>query len=125
LGLAAPGRSGWGSITKSWDVAERCDVTVRALDGLVDQSGRTDRVAFLKIDVEGYEFAMVDGALGVLGDHRPLVYCEFNDVLLKDAGRSSAELLDRFADLGYRPHEAEERPEGLEGRVVNLLLTPS
>jgi FkbM family methyltransferase len=126
LGMPPPGRSGWGSITKSWDVATRFSVRVRPLDALVDEAGDDQRVRFVKIDVEGFEPEVVAGAAGVLGEHRPLVFCEFNDVLLRDRGTSSSELLAVFDDLGYRPVEpSEATADLLADRVVNLLLAPA
>lgn len=125
LGMPPPGRSGWGSITKSWDIADRLDVPMRPLDHVVERAARGgDRVRLIKVDVEGFEFEVLQGAGGLLGEHRPLVFCEFNDVLLRDRGRSSEELLERFDDLGYRPAGQGAVPRRLANRVVNLLLTP-
>ncbi len=127
LGMPPPGRSGWGSITKSWDVASHVDVEVRTLDALVASQGRPgETVRLLKIDVEGFEPEVVEGASMVLRQHRPDVYCEFNDVLLRDRGRSSRELLDLFAELSYAPVDTNAAaPALLSNRVVNLLLAPT
>lgn len=126
IGLPPPGRSGWGSITKSWDVAGRLEVPVRPLDAVVGAAGGDRRISFLKIDVEGFEPEVLEGARQVLAEHRPDVFCEFNDVLLRDRGSSSQLLLDQFATLGYRPAGGERAPSlarNLANRVVNLLLT--
>lgn len=125
IGMPPPGRSGWGSITKSWDISERCEVQVTRLDQLVARAGDSDRrVKLFKIDVEGYEFEVVDGAVDLLREHRPFVYCEFNDVLLRDRGRSAGELITRFAEAGYQPSEPVAA-DALTNRVVNVLLVPS
>lgn len=127
MGMPPPGRSGWGSITKSWDVAERLPVQVRPLDALVsDGAPDGQQVRFVKIDVEGFEPEVLQGAASMLTEHRPLVFCEFNDILLRDRGRSSADLLALFADLGYRPAEDDAvMTDRLADRVVNLLLAAS
>jgi hypothetical protein len=55
-----------------------------------------------------------------------MVYCEFNDVILRDAGSSSDELLAAFAALGYRPAPAWRRTATrLAGRNVDLLMVPA
>lgn len=125
IGMPPAERSGWGSITKSWNISHRQEVPVDRLDHLVEAADEAQRrVRFLKIDVEGYEFEVVEGAAAVLSDHRPAVYCEFNDILLRDRGRSSAELLALFADLGYQPVDGQSA-SNLRNRVENLLLQPS
>lgn len=126
MGMPPPGRSGWGSVTKSWDVETRFEVPVRPLDALVaSAAGIGAPLRFVKIDVEGFEPEVVEGAAGVLRDHRPMVFCEFNDVLLRDRGRSSAELLSLFGDLGYHPADEVAAAEHMSNRVVNLLLSPT
>ena len=103
------------------------DVAIRPLDGIVADAGSDgSQVRFLKIDVEGFEPEVVEGAGAILREHRPRVFCEFNDILLRDRGRSSSELLALFAAVGYQPaDERQAAPEHLANRVVNLLLLPS
>lgn len=124
IGLPPPGHSGWASITKSFGVADHATVEVETLDRLAEASAPTDRpLRLLKIDVEGYEFEVLAGAKAVIEAHHPLIYCEFNDILLRDRGRSSLELLATLAELGYRPSAIHAAlVERLPGRVVNLLL---
>jgi FkbM family methyltransferase len=127
LGLPAGGHgSGWGSITKSFGIGERCDVPVQTVDALVaGEQGSGRRLTFVKLDVEGYEFEVLEGAGGALGEHKPVVYCEFNGTLLEDRGRSSNDLLDAFADIGYQPAASSKADAANLGtRVVDVLLEP-
>lgn len=117
--LPQGGGSAYASFTKSYGTEGEIDVPVWRLDDLVFDAGYSQPVAFLKIDVEGFEFQVLEGAERTLREMRPLVYCEFNDVLLRDAGASSVQLLRRFADLGYFPVGA---PAELDGKVIDLLL---
>jgi FkbM family methyltransferase len=126
LRTAGPTGGAYASLTASWIDEGRVDVATRTLDGLVAEhehrlAGR--RLAFLKIDAEGAELEILDGAAETLARHRPVVFCEFNDVVLRDAGRSSAELLQRFRSLGYDPAPGWSAAAGrLEGAVVDILL---
>jgi FkbM family methyltransferase len=125
IGLAGPGGSGYASFTASWISAGRLDVRVERLDDLVASVDEPRPLRLVKLDVEGYERHVLEGAAGTLRVHRPLVYCEFNDVILRDAGSSSVELLATFDDLGYGVAPAWRRTaEDLTGRNVDLLLTP-
>jgi len=76
--------------------------------------------------VEGFEPQVLEGAAETLGAMRPAVMCEFNDIVLKDAGSSSAELLAIFERLGYRPSvECQAASTDMAGKVVDLLLRPA
>jgi FkbM family methyltransferase len=54
---------------------------------------------FLKIDVEGYEHAVLEGALGLIRDGRPMVLFE---ALSDDARNTTVELLSRASEGNYR-----------------------
>jgi FkbM family methyltransferase len=124
LRLPQEGHSGWGSFTASWNQAGEVVVATTTLDQLVaDQGADQSGLRLVKIDVEGAEFDVLDGGSQTWRDHRPYLYVEFNDPLMRDAGRSSIELLSACADLGYAP--VTEVPTGsLDGSVVDLLLAP-
>jgi FkbM family methyltransferase len=121
--LPMSGNSNWASITKSWDSDRGVEVQAWRLDDLV-QRERVDRpISLLKIDVEGFEPQVLEGAVNTLREMKPAVFCEFNDILLRDAGSSSGRLLAAFAELGYRPADGWVRQaRKLTGRLVDLLL---
>lgn len=113
----ATGTSGHSSFTASWNTAATVPVATRVLDDIVPHS---TRVGFIKLDLEGAESLMLDGAKRIMTSDRPLVFCEFNDIVLRDAGSSSNELLCKFKGLGYAP--AHRYPHG-DG-ITDLLLIP-
>lgn len=113
----ATGTSAYASLTASWNTAGTVSVATRVLDDLVPHD---KRVGFVKLDVEGAESLLLDGASRIMTSDRPVVFCEFNDIVLRDAGSSASELLTKFADLGYAP--AAEYPQG-EG-ISDFLLVP-
>ncbi len=123
LRLPEGGDSAFASFAKSSGMAGAITVTTWALDDLVyapgTDAGEGRRVAFLKLDVEGYEPQALLGAERTLRETKPLVYCELNDILLCEAGSSSSDLLRQFAALGYTP--AGPLPP-LAGQVVDMLL---
>jgi Methyltransferase FkbM domain len=105
--------------------APRPKVPVQSLDSLVAEHGSEGRLVLIKIDVEGYESQVLAGATETLARFRPLLYVEFNDQILRDAGSSSIELLGRFLDSGYRVVDgAGPAAARLHMRVVDPLLEP-
>lgn len=76
-------------------VAER--VPMRTLDDLVNEHKLSPSV--IKIDVEGAEALVLEGARNVLLQHRPKIVCEFSKAMLgKDCGR----VLRILAECGYK-----------------------
>jgi FkbM family methyltransferase len=115
--------SGWASFTASWITGERLTVPTWKLDDLVRQKSAERRLSLVKIDVEGFEFEALAGATGTISTHHPLLFCEFNDPLLRDRGSSSLELLDASRSMGYEPVEGWlDEAQSMEGRKCDLLL---
>jgi FkbM family methyltransferase len=78
-------------------------------------------VAFVKIDVEGHELKVLEGALDTLRRNQPIVLIE-----IKRANRDAAFAL--FADLGYAPWRLHagglERIHDLEEEGENFVFRP-
>lgn len=118
-----PGGSGFGSFVAPWMEGGYIEVPTRPLDELVE-STITDRpLRFIKMDVEGFEAELLQGARKTLTTWKPMVVCEFHDPLLRAAGSSSEGLLSLFAEYGFHPREPFGRPPGsLDDKVVDMLL---
>lgn len=65
----------------------RSEVTVRSLDSL-----QLERMDLVKIDVEGYEGAVLEGALGTLARCQPTIFLELHPRLL--TGHTHTEILE-------------------------------
>jgi FkbM family methyltransferase len=75
-----------------------------ALDDIVDGP-----IGFLKMDVEGAEGRVVEGAARLIERDRPIVTTELKDEMLRRVSRSSvAEYLGFFERLGYEPTVLEK-----------------
>jgi FkbM family methyltransferase len=101
-------------------------VDVMSLDEFARGLGRLD---LLKVDVEGSETAVLQGARESLRRFRPIIVIEAYDPALRQLGTSAAELLQLLRDSGYelRVFGPAGRPEPLIGDEltgVNLLCLP-
>ncbi len=100
-----------------------------------------DRVSVVKIDVEGAEAIVIDGATATIERHRPIFVMEFSkEMTTRVSARSPQEHLARFVDWGYSiavidrstgeplPVDSVDRLLDDWGdflRIEDLLLTPS
>jgi FkbM family methyltransferase len=75
----------------------------RALD-----SYEFNDVVFIKMDVQGYESFVFDGAKETIKKHRPYLFVEFEDHLLKEQGSSENELKAKIESLGYVVKQFQE-----------------
>jgi FkbM family methyltransferase len=64
------------------------------------------KVDLLKIDVEGFEDAVLQGSADVIQRDRPVLFIEVYDANLKENGSSARMLADRIAGWGYTVREA-------------------
>ncbi len=68
----------------------------------IDDFIRDRNIGLLKIDVEGYEFKAILGALETVKRCRPMVISEFSPAALEDScGATGREYLELFTGLGY------------------------
>lgn len=89
-------------------------VKVQRLDALLEQlpdAGRS--IAVIKIDVEGFEEAVVKGLTGYLDKgHRPAIWCEVRGPSSARAPDSHRKVTDCLSVYGYQPFDGETWPPG-------------
>ncbi len=80
----------------------------------------------VKIDVEGYELAVLRGAQATLGRYRPPLFLELHPQRLRELGGSVEEVVGLLAGLGYAFRSPAGAPLGrreVEGReAVSRIL---
>lgn len=75
------------------------EVSVHTLDHV---RSRLDRpIEFVKCDVEGFELDVFQGSRRVLSEDRPVVLCEVEERHASRYGRTVADVMDLFHELGY------------------------
>jgi hypothetical protein len=79
-----------------------------------------DQYYVLKIDVEGAELAVLQGAQATLQKHRPIVFCEVlhahSEEMLTRSAKHKAAMLKLLSAHDYRLHYCET----VEGRLTSL-----
>lgn len=94
------------------------------LDALVGRHGL--RPGFIKVDTEGAEMLVFQGALETLREFRPVILSEVDDRLLRANGTSAMEVVALLQGEGYRvldPYSAEHRLVTQEQLETPYVLT--
>jgi FkbM family methyltransferase len=74
--------------------------SVRQLDNLLKEMG-IQSVDVIKMDVEGAEFSVLQGAQSILKNCHPLLLLELSDQALQNQGSSAAAVLKFLRQMGY------------------------
>lgn len=84
-----------------------CDVTTAPLDAVLGIDA--GRVRFVKVDVEGAEWPVLQGMRELLRNGAPglEVFVELTPKSLRDCGRSADDVLVMFAAFGFLPYAIE------------------
>lgn len=95
--------SGWGTLTnvRVLGTGEQIAVNAISLDDWSLQT-RIDKVSLVKIDAEGSEASIVQGACKFLQRTKPSVIFEVNETVLMQGGRAPQELVQTFSECGYK-----------------------
>lgn len=70
-----------------------------------------DKVNWMKIDIEGYEYEFLKGALQTIAHFKPYIYIEICDLHLKHFKSSASALIKLLEEIGYVVIHAELKRE--------------
>ena len=70
-------------------------VPIRKIDDLAELKVLENRVSGIKIDVENYEYNVLEGARNLLLEHKPLIYAELWE------NQNRADCMKLLTDIGY------------------------
>ncbi len=65
-------------------------------------------IDMIKIDVEGAEIDVINGAIGVLAHHKPIVITELSDHLQQARGQTCTEFKELMQKYGYTPYSIND-----------------
>lgn len=98
-------------------------VAVVSLDDALAQID-TGHISFIKIDVEGGEFAVLRGAVATIDRHRPSILCEI-DAREGRFGAAQSDLVEFFRLRDYIPRRVNDLRElSFENMEKNTVFTP-
>ena len=110
----------WSRIAMSNETAT-VKVQIQTLDSFIKEH-KIAHVDYLRMDVEGYEFAIIQGARKTIERDRPDMFIEVHRDRLADYGHSQLEFMEMMANYGYYIRKSYiSAMEGPEGKVSELL----
>ena len=62
-------------------------------------------IDFIKIDVEGHELELIEGAIQTIQKYRPVIYCEVHSHRSMNDYYRRRKIIGFFEDLGYKFHD--------------------
>ncbi len=98
--MATPAYNSGGSTVRFREINESAPVQMTTLDSIEIEAERID---VMKVDIEGAEPLFIEGAVGFLNKHRPVIYSELHPKKLEwISKRTREDYLDQVEGLGYR-----------------------
>jgi FkbM family methyltransferase len=94
------GQNTLGVLPEGVVLHEALEVPTRQLDDVAEAEG-WDRVDFLKLDVEGREERLIEGATRILQSMRPILLFECSASALERNGSSREQVVERLRSLDY------------------------
>lgn len=137
LAVALGAKPGTAAMRRNWhhlealgegeDSAGAVEVPITTLDQLCSEQGFAPDL--VKLDVEGYELAVLEGAKETISRCRPLLFLELHPDRLAALGGSVMEVAKLLGRLGYELFRVEGGRVAVErlaaaGRVVRLKAVP-
>lgn len=112
--------SGWGAIFNEDGKRAELSVRVCTLDNWMSEEG-IEKIDVLKMDVEGSEYRVLEGAQALIARTRPLMWVEGNGVCLSRDAKSVPLLLGRLVGWDYVTRGVWHRHCG---SVENIVAIP-
>jgi FkbM family methyltransferase len=120
------------AIPSSWSLEDEGDVEIHPdhggryqplsgaesvrLDDWVTAAG-LEKVDFIKMDVDGYEVGVLEGAMETLAKWHPTMMMEFAPYIFAERGRSFGEVLSILRSLNYSCRTVSGRPVTLDSSL--------
>jgi len=76
-------------------------VSVQTLDSFVE-ANQLKNIAFIKIDVEGFEPFVIEGAKETIHQHKPAIFIEITDQWFREKDSSEVDIVNYFLSEGYQ-----------------------
>lgn len=106
------------------DIENVGEINIAKLDSYIETFPyEFTQLDFLKIDTEGFEIDVLQGAKQTIEKFKPVMFIEVNEHTLKAKGYTKNDLLQTIHDLGYTYRNVYEE-QGLDDEQFDVLCFP-
>ena len=98
-------QTGWSTAVAGHFPPEQYDevkVSCTSLDTLLQNGSIKGEIKLIKIDAEGFEVDVIEGAKGLIRKYKPVLIMEVWDDHLKRRGYSAIHLINKIKEFGYQ-----------------------
>lgn len=113
-------QSGWKRDGSSENISEKVSVAAVCIDEFVE-SQRIARIDLLKIDVDGYDFKVLQGSRESIKANRPVIFIELCEHTLARQGDSVRDIFGFLEELGYKACSEDGKPLGGADEVLKTI----
>jgi len=85
------------------------------------------RVSVMKIDVQGFEIEVLNGAINTINEHRPIIFIEIEEDQLHRYGQTEESVINVLKDLNYTVNRFHEgKPfQTISGKCLDFVAVPN
>lgn len=77
------------------------EIEIDSLDNILSER-QISKIDFIKIDVEGFEYAVLAGGKKSIMQSKPIMFIELDDNNMRENNKSARELIELLLSFGYR-----------------------
>lgn len=95
------------------DIKSKEIITLTTLDEFVMNQG-IKKIDFIKIDIDGHEPFVIDGAINTIKKDKPIIILEISHLHYYKAGITAWDFYDKLLTLGYHIYNEDDKSEILD-----------
>lgn len=80
-----------------------------------------ERLTLIKVDVDGYDFKVLQGAKSTISRFKPIIFCELCEYALNEQGDSIKDIFSMLTSMGYQVYLEDGSKVEEVGEIIKLV----
>lgn len=82
---------------------------------------KLERLKLIKVDVDGYDFKVLQGAKSTISRFKPIIFCELCEYALNEQGDSIKDIFSMLTSIGYQVYLEDGTQVEEVGEIIELV----